>query len=196
MRGITNAQQKNGVTTINTIAPDANNDFTIEAGTGVTITAGTNKITIDAVGGGGEWTEFTGSLWSSGSFLDENNCLKYDILILSKGAQNILTSGTLRTSINDKHIFIPKGTPYMNNAFEIPLDNTQRLWDDTNQTEITPKYLYYGFTAVSTAPTIYILKTTYALDTVNNKVTLTHSGGNSGTKNNITWGTWMRLYYR
>lgn len=146
--------------------------------------------------GGEEWTEFTGSKWSDGSFLDENNRLKYDILLVPKGPQYILTNNTLRTSIADKHIFIPKGTPNMSSAFEIPLDNTQRLWDDTNQTDIMPKYLYYGFTAVSTAPTIYILKTTYALDTVNNKVTLTHSGGNSGTKNNIKWDTWMHLYYR
>jgi len=57
MRGITNARPKDGVQTINNLAPNANGNFTIEAGNGVTITAGTNKITIDAAGGGGSWTK-------------------------------------------------------------------------------------------------------------------------------------------
>lgn len=53
-----------GVASINGIAPDADNDFTIEAGTGVTITAGVNKITIEAAGGGSEWTPVNITNWN------------------------------------------------------------------------------------------------------------------------------------
>lgn len=99
-----------GVASINGIAPDADNDFTIEAGTGVTITAGTNKITIDASGGGGEWTERVyNRYWSdlfdvSGSMLTA----KKDILFYIQDYTNYLYGVT----------YIPKGlsvsTLYLN----------------------------------------------------------------------------------
>lgn len=41
-----------GIETINTIAPDALQNFTVAAGAGITITPGTNQITVAASGGG------------------------------------------------------------------------------------------------------------------------------------------------
>lgn len=54
-----------GVASINGITPDASNNFGIEAGSNITITSGTNKITIAAAGGGGgAWTFHTSNNWS------------------------------------------------------------------------------------------------------------------------------------
>lgn len=102
MRGITNAQQKNGVTTINTIAPDANNDFTIEAGTNVTITPGTNKITISSSGGGGSNSNFTWKFLSDWSGYVSNGKLTEDVVIIYTLA---MAGITMRYSI-----FIPQDT--------------------------------------------------------------------------------------
>ena len=90
-----------GVASINGIAPDADNDFTIEAGTGVTITAGTNKITIDASGGGGEWTKRTANNNWTDIFEYTNSKIKAkkDLLIYYDQSEILFTGP----------IFIPKG---------------------------------------------------------------------------------------
>ena len=73
-----------GVASINGISPDADNDFTIEAGTGVTIASGTNKITINA-SGGGEWVRVTPmiSKWSDIFYLEDNKFHAYKDTIVS-----------------------------------------------------------------------------------------------------------------
>ena len=141
MRGITNAQQKNGVTTINTIAPDANNDFTIEAGTNVTITPGTNKITINSAGGGGAWTEFTGGNDWSDIFDRTNNIVtaKKDVLVFVNARNPFYGSGNIM-------YFIPKGASQQS-SIGLPLSQSAAI--STNKFRIFRSLLIGNITGTS-----------------------------------------------
>ncbi len=107
-----------GVASINGIAPDADNDFTIEAGNNITITSGTNKITIAAAGGGGVWTEFTGGNDWSDIFNRTNNIVtaKKDVLVFVNGGNPFYGSGDLM-------FYIPKGASHLN-SLALPLSQS------------------------------------------------------------------------
>ena len=102
-----------GVASINGISPDADNDFTIEAGTGVTITAGTNKITI-AAAGGGSWNKRTADNDWSDLFEVTGTTMtaKKDIYIQKSNYDVGLTV------IN---VYIPKGMTGESDDFTFPI---------------------------------------------------------------------------
>lgn len=119
MRGITNARPKDGVQTINNIAPDALGGFTIEAGQNVTITPGTNKITIDVAGGGGEWTLRTANNdWRDlFSVVGSNMVSLKDIFIQPISG---MYTNTVFRYLTFAPVFIPKGTLLKDGNLYIP----------------------------------------------------------------------------
>ncbi len=98
-----------GVATINSVSPDASNNFEIEAGTGVTITQGVNKITIAAAGGGsGAWTKRTANNdWS-------------DLFTVSGTTITANKTMVIYDADTGGEKFIPKGSTFVSRV-EIPL---------------------------------------------------------------------------
>lgn len=117
-----------GVASINGIAPDANNDFTIEAGTGVTITPGTNKITINAAGGGGAWTERVANKdWRDMFQVNGDGSITSlkDIIII--GATPNDPPGAM-------YVYIPKGLTSPTWGLQVPWVGVKKTYNDNSIT--------------------------------------------------------------
>ena len=104
-----------GVASINGISPDADNDFTIEAGSNITITSGTNKITIAAAGGGGTWTLHTSTNWSDFMTANGNNGIE-----ITKDCFIIINDATIGSANCNGIAYLPKGLK-TTKAIGIPL---------------------------------------------------------------------------
>lgn len=104
-----------GVASINGIAPDADNDFTIEAGSNITITSGTNKITIAAAGGGSgqfSWRSSSNTNWSDMFDVSGSDIIaKKDIWITYRSP---MMSTYIPKGMKATSIYIPvSGTEYL-----------------------------------------------------------------------------------
>ncbi len=96
-----------GVSTINNLGPDANDNFQINAGQGITITPGTNAITISAPGGA--VTSVNASGGTTGLTVSGGPITTSGTLTLG-GTLGVSNGGTGLQSIPDHGVLIGKGT--------------------------------------------------------------------------------------
>ena len=164
-----------GVASINGIAPDADNDFTIEAGTGVTITSGTNKITIDA-SGGDEWTLRTANNNWTDLFEVSGNTMtaKKDIYMFPIPAARAAS------------LFIPKGMTQT--AFSFPMGRIFKQSNDLMQ-EVR---IFFSAS--------YVTSSYSSLPVEQNKISFTTDGSSITiavtSQNNIFYKSDMIIYTR
>lgn len=183
--GIANAAlrqvQAAGIRTVNQIQPDADGDFSITAGTGIQINAGTNGIEIENISEGAvytgvspisvnadneisldDWVEVTGNQWAA--FKDSNNAITEDLILITKTDDGI-----------QDDIYIPKGTPINRLTFN-PI-NARALYfmvPDTS-TYYFYKYIFSNTESLSGSAILYQLPTqTKGVNTINERIEITY----------------------